>query len=241
MTSQADIDAFIAEVLKQIGEEPPELEDLLVKFQSCKAKTIANICGLKDTLSKRNELVYLIEELSLSFYQLSVAHGCQCIKMTTQDDIGNIHKTLEQVDSKLDDSSKPMYSTVTKAPLVPKVQTSTGKSVNPERRKAIIISPINPTGENCDSTKKKLLAKIKPADLGIKPDRILKSGTTNIRLEAKEINPKMINNDALKKVGLKAEIVGKLKPRIAVFGIPSEASPDYIKCELMNGQVQIRP
>lgn len=71
--------------------------------------------------------------------------------------------------------------------------------------------------------------KFKPSDLGVKPEKILNNGKASIKIEAKEIQVDRINREKLNRAGLRIDIQGSHKPRLAVFGVPSEITVDEIK------------
>lgn len=56
-----------------------------------------------------------------------------------------------------------------------------------------------------EDIRKILLEKVKPSELGIKPDQLIRSDKASVRIEAKIIENEKINNEALSRVGLKAE------------------------------------
>lgn len=106
------------------------------------------------------------------------------------------------------------------------------------KKKSVIITPINPEGKTNEDTKKILFGKVKPSDLGIKPDRIARSRKTGVRIEASGVDPSMINKEALKAAGLKPDIQDNVKPRLAIFGV--ETGIDDVKLKKQHFRVSER-
>lgn len=71
-----------------------------------------------------------------------------------------------------------------------------------------------------------MLTQLKPIAFGLKPDRITKHGEQGIMIF--EIDMEQIDKSTIKKVGLEIIIVGKLNPRLSIFGIPSIYKADDI-------------
>lgn len=100
-----------------------------------------------------------------------------------------------------------------------RVHISTKKAVAAAPRMSVIFTPTNPAGElkTSDDTKKRLLTKLKPIDLGIKPEGISKHGTNGI-----SVTTQKVKTDKINKAGLEMKVIGKLNLRVAVYGVPSE-------------------
>ncbi|KAG5883781.1 hypothetical protein JTB14_036658 [Gonioctena quinquepunctata] len=116
-----------------------------------------------------------------------------------------------------------------------RVVTASGRVLRTENKESIIISPCigNPDIKDCNDTKRILLTKFTPSVLGLKPDRILRHGKMSIRIEAPEIVKDNINIEALRSAGLRVEISGKMKPKIAIFGVPNRMTIEEVKKEII--------
>ncbi|CAG9820515.1 unnamed protein product [Phaedon cochleariae] len=120
--------------------------------------------------------------------------------------------------------------------LNPRVNTGTVKSVIPKPKAAMIITPLasSTSLKSCDDTRKALISKVTPAALGIKTDRLLRTGKNGIRIEAAEIDPAKVDNEALRKAGLQMSLPRKLRPRLAIYGVPNEHSADSLQNEIQS-------
>lgn len=231
----------ILEKVLSLLESPQsvELPEFMSQFAAMKAKTTASISGLKDSMAKRNELLSLIEEMGLIFYQLCVLHGKREQTDSILNKLSELTGTMENVNTQVHEIAKKSYADVARKgglqPTPTKVLTQSGKSVQPEPMKAIIITPITPTEKaTCEDVRNTLLTKVNPNQLGVKPEKIFKSGTCGIKIVTKHLDEAAIDNDVLKQIGLKYEVQGRLRPRMAVYGVPSEVSAEIIKEEISN-------
>ncbi|KAG5865316.1 hypothetical protein JTB14_022214 [Gonioctena quinquepunctata] len=55
----------------------------------------------------------------------------------------------------------------------------------------------------------------------------------SIRIEAPEIVKDNINTEALRSAGLRVKIPGKMKPNIAIFGVPNRMTIEEVKKEII--------
>lgn len=129
---------------------------------------LSAITGLKDSLAKRNELSSLMKEMSLSF--LSVLYGKIEETVSLIKKLIEISGNVENGNTKVQEMAAISYANATKKGSLhvatPNVQIQSGKTVQPEPTKAIIITPITPGEEmSCEQVRKTLLTKTDQAQL----------------------------------------------------------------------------
>lgn len=109
-----------------------------------------------------------------------------------------------------------------------KVQSPSGKSVVPEKTQPVAISPIEPNGKTCEDTRKILISRFRPSDLGVQAERLRNCGKSAIQIETKNVDLNKINKEKLNRAGLKVEIQGSYRPRLVIFGVPAEVDSEGV-------------
>lgn len=173
------------------------------QFAAMKAKATTSISGLKESLAKRNELLSLTEEMGLLFYQLCVLQGKKEQTDSLINKLAELNGTMENVNTKIHEMANKSYADEARKggqqSASTKVLTQSGKTLQPEPLKAIIITPIAPKDDmTCEQVKKTLLTKINPNQLNDGPEKIYKSDAHGVKIVAKQINETANDADALK-------------------------------------------
>lgn len=220
------------EILKQGGEGMNSTLRVIDAYMQARTHAISLIMGLKDSMNKKNELLKAVEGMGHIFSELSVLCGA------------NAGNSTKELNKKLDDLiSTTSYADKAKnaAKNSVKVQVTAKKTVLAAPVKSVIITPIDKEGvlKTSDDTKKRLLKELRPIDLGIKPERITRHGTQGVRITTASADMNKINAEALKKAGLEVKIMGKLNPRLAVFGVPSAYTEDTLRDDLTDALLNV--
>jgi len=120
---------------------------------------------------------------------------------------------------------------------VSKVHASHGSSFEVPKTASFMIMP---DGENADKyassrdTRETVCRILRPADCDLKVRRVMNARNNGIKIEAVSPNIEKIKaNLHLAKAGLKVVEKTKLNPRLMIYSIPSEMSPEEIKKELI--------
>lgn len=90
------------------------------------------------------------------------------------------------------------------------MQVTAKKRITPNLNKSIVLTPKDPEGplKSCEDTKKHIMKKLKPENLGFKPERITNYGKNGVRITAKDIDDEKVSKLALNRAGLDFKIVG---------------------------------
>lgn len=127
----------------------------------------------------------------------------------------------------------------------PEIRVSRGPTVEPTKTTSFFVLPVEDrAGELLSSqiTKDTLCKVLKPADCGLKINRISFARGNGVRIEAMSPDMDTIKaHPGLAAAGLKVLESSKLNPRIIVHGIPSEMTADEIKNELIAQNLQNTP
>ncbi|CAH1107923.1 unnamed protein product [Psylliodes chrysocephalus] len=211
----------------------PRIENILEivnSFSKARIQAMTTVMGLKDSLNKKSEVTRSIEEMSAIFSQLSVLCGTTDGNDLTNKNMSNLVDKVEKIQS-----AGTSYADKIKAATA-KVQITANKKVTPNLNKAIILTQRDPEGplRSCEDTKKQIMNKLKPENLGLKPERITNFGKNGIRITAKDIDEEKVSKLALNKAGLDFKIVGKFQPRLAIFGVPAELEAEDLKEGILN-------
>lgn len=146
--------------------------------------------------------------MTIAFIELGVLHGkCESVGR-----IETVARAMDITAKTLTESGKKLESMTEKPTdsgrIGQKVEIPTEKKILPEKRQAIIISPINPDGKTKIDTKRIITERFKPSDLGVRPERLLNNGKAGMKIETEEIEMGKINKEKLNRAGLKIEIQG---------------------------------
>ncbi|CAG9825817.1 unnamed protein product [Phaedon cochleariae] len=253
-------DEFLTECQKALTPSASvNLANLIAEFATARTSLLSSVGSLKDTISKKNEVYAGIESLSSFFVKMtslyaqsSASEGLTRRLYAIEDKIealsehGLLADKAEQIEKQLERVANvgASYANAAKTRAQPpKITTTTVKSITPKPKKAMIITPITGSTDllSCEDTRKALTSRITPAELGIKPDKLLRTGKCGIRIEAAEIDPDKVNTEALRKAGLQMSMQGKLKPRLAVFGVPNEHTASTLQQEILNNLPDSEP
>lgn len=148
-----------------------------------------------------------------------------------------IKEQLSTIEDKMaQEATRPSFAQVTQT----RVQVN-GKKVQPSKSVKIIIEPVdgNKNVATSDDTKREVMTIVKPRETGLKVDRIIRTRNRGIIIETDSKNYKAITeNGSLRRIGLTTKKQDKMRPRVAVYGLPRGLTKEDVKDALFKQNLQ---
>jgi hypothetical protein len=158
-------------------------------------------------------------------------------KMAAPTPIEEIKRIVEQaIESKLPtEKNSPTYSAIATKTGTQSQLPATASMQHclafPKRKYKLLIYPKK--GNNCikssEETKMRLTQGVNPKELGFQPERVTKISNNGILVESSDIDlEKMIDNEKICKLGLRAQLPRRVWPKVRIYDIPTHLEKDDV-------------
>ncbi|RZC38693.1 hypothetical protein BDFB_013753 [Asbolus verrucosus] len=187
----------------------------------------------KEPLAKRNEAIKAVTGIHLALNDFSRLYTKNVVTNSINGDIVNglredIQETVKSTLNEIEiPTPGPTYASAAATPVSLAALTTQPKAA---KKNKIIIYP-SPSDKNIKSsedTKSLLMKTIKPRDLNIKIDRMVKIRNNGVLLESSSNMDRLLSSTALKNVKLEARKPEKFWPRVMIHGASSDVSEEDI-------------
>ena len=239
LLSQADVDALTADVA--IHRDTIILCATNEKESGVKVKlrnAITSFCDAFNKLSKAYSSM-LASEITANRLEKNICRVIDYVE-TSHTSLANITASVTNVVS----AQERTYASIVNSTepreserLRNKVVLNNGKTLPIRSDSQLTIGPseaASPNYESSTATKTKFCELIKPADLGLRVNRVLLSADKSIVVEGDARNFEILSNClSLRMAGLEVKGKDKLNPRMIVHDIPADLNNDGIRDALL--------
>ena len=166
--------------------------------------------------------------------QLLTTESCQSAVVRTCTGITrNCIASVKEASERVISAQPVPASYAEKVKLAPKVHIPRGPTVQVPKTTTFIVAPTPEANVDFATslmTKDALMKAVRPAEVGMKVDRITRAGGNEVRIEASAVDLERLGSlESFKKAGLRIKEDSKFNPRLLVFGVPKDMDKETIR------------
>lgn len=218
-----------------------DIEKMADVFEESQRAIIELLVCSKDSAERKTRLTGHVTSMRHMFDLLARSATVLLAERRSTADIERLESAITSVSEKLDRmNSTAATETATYASAIgrkpsEKVRIPSGKSVAPRPRSTIYIRPSEGNSEIKSSadTRAAVTGILKPNELGLKVDRLVLAGRSAVMVQSTSDDLSRLPREKLEQAGLTVQPNNKLRPRLAIYGVPAELSAEEVKAALL--------